>query len=347
MLDEAESALKKAQDSKAREVAEATLALDTASAELARIEESRQAELLRRNAASKDDYDKARANYDRAAAQVNADKASLEQAKADYQTNILAAQAQVASAKSDLETAELDLGYCRITAPISGRITRKLVDKGNLVGDGTATLLATIVQMNPMYAYCTVSEADLLQFRKMVNAKTRLDFRTNVIPMELELANETDWVHHGRIDYADPGVNAGTGTILARGIFPNDDQLLVPGLFVRLRCPFESHADALLVPEEAISADPTGKFLLLVDGKKMVSQRRVETGALIDGMREITSGLSAGDLVVINGLQRARPGQKVDPKTVTLPATATDAEIKAVPTAQPTESATSPAKAAG
>jgi membrane fusion protein (multidrug efflux system) len=334
-----ESALTKAVDSKAREIAQATLALDTASKELARIEEARQAELLRRSAASKDDYDKARANYDRTAAQVDADKANLEQAKADYETNILAAKAKVASAKSDLESAELDLGYCRITAPIDGRITRKLVDKGNLVGDGAATLLATIVQMNPMYAYCTVSEADLLRFRKMVKTGARVDFRKELVPMDLELANETDWDHHGRIDYADPGVDPSTGTILARGVFPNDDNSLVPGLFVRLRVPLESHADALLVPEEAISADPTGKYVLLVDGKHEVSRRRVDTGALVDGMRQITSGLSAGDLVVINGLQRARPGQKVAPKAVKLPATATAPEPAAESTATPSKSA--------
>lgn len=343
MLEEAESALKKAMESKAREIAKATLALDTASSELARIEESRQAQLLRRNAASKDDYDKAKASYDRASAQVDADKASLDQANADYETDILAAKAKVASAKSDLESAELDLGYCRITAPINGRITRKLVDKGNLVGDGAATLLATIVQMNPMYAYCTVSEADLLHFRKMVNTGARVDFRKEVIPMDLELANETGWPHRGRIDYADPGVNPSTGTILARGIFPNDANSLVPGLFVRLRVPLESHADALLVPEEAISADPTGKYVLLVDGKKMVSQRRVDTGALIDGMREITSGLSANDLVIINGIQRARPGQKVEPKTEKLPTAATSTS----PDQKPTQPTAPPAKSAG
>jgi membrane fusion protein (multidrug efflux system) len=342
MLDEAESALKKAQDSKSREIAQATLALDTASAELARIEESRQAELLRRNATSKNDYDTARANYDRAVAQVDADKASLDQAKADYQTNVLAAQSKVASAKSDLESAELDLGYCRITAPIDGRITRKLVDKGNLVGDGVATVLATIVQQNPMYAYCTVSEADLLRFREMIHAGTRLDFRKSVIPMDLKLANESDWAHHGRVDYADPGINAGTGTILARGLFPNDDNSLVPGLFVRLRVPFETRDAALLVPEEAISSDPTGKYLLLVDGKHNVSQRRVDAGALIDGMREITSGLSAGDLVVVNGIQRARPGQKVDPQMTKTPPTATDA-----PAEQPAGSRTAPPKSDG
>src|SRR5262249_6885579 len=159
---------------------------------------------------------------------------------------ILAAKANVNSASSSLNDAEINLGYCRITAPIGGRITRKLVDVGNLVGDGEATVLATIVNDNPIYAYMSVSEADLVRFREQVRKGERVDYRKDTIRLDLRLANETSFKHEGKLDYADPTVDPGTGTVQARGIFPNPDYMIVPGLFVKVRCALQQRENALL-----------------------------------------------------------------------------------------------------
>ncbi len=312
--EQAESALTKAEQSKAREVARSQQALDQAALLLAQVEEGRQRMLLSRKASSKEDLDRAEANRKKADAQVESDKSSLEQAEADHQTNILAAKASLEQAKADVRNAEIDLGYCRVHAPIDGRISRGIVSVGNLVGDNQATLLATILKDNPVYVYMSVSESDLLRFRKMVSQGKRPDYRKHKIRLDMALSNESGFPHEGRVDYTDPGVDPGTGTIMARGIFPNDDHDIVPGLFVRVRVALEEHDKALLVPERSLSADQAGSFLLLVGGGNVVEQRPVKVGAAIDGMRVIEEGLKPDDLVIVNGLQRARPGQQVDPK---------------------------------
>jgi membrane fusion protein (multidrug efflux system) len=314
-LDEAEASLKKAQQSKAREVAAAQLALDQASLLLAQVEERRSRALLARNAASRDDVDRADADTKKNAAQVEADKANLEQARADFDTNVLAAQANVESARAALEDAKINLGYCRVASPVDGRISRVSVDKGNLVGDGDSTVLATVVKDDPVYAYVSVSDADVLQFREQVRQGKRVDFSKETIPMDLGMAPETGFPHRGRVDYADPAADPGTGTVQARGVFPNPDHVILPGLFVRLRVPVEERTAALLVPESALGADQSGRFVLVVGRDGVVEQRPVKPGAKADdGLRIIESGLNADDLVVVNGLQRARPGAKVNPK---------------------------------
>jgi membrane fusion protein (multidrug efflux system) len=313
-LEETAAALQKAEQSKAPDVAAAQLELDQAKLVLAKVEERRSRALLARNAASREDVDKAEATTKQNAAQVDADKASLEQARADYKTNILSARANVDAAKSDLRNAEIDLGYCRIYAPIDGQITRKLVDVNNLVGDGEATVLATIVKDDPIYAYMSASEADLLRFREMVSKGERVDYHKETIPLELGLANEQGFPHQGKLDYADPGVDPGTGTIQARGIFPNEKHVIVPGLFVRIRVAAEQHPNALLIPERALGADQGGRFLLVVNRDNVVEQRHVTVGAAEGTMRVIESGLKPDDLVVVNGVQRARPGLKVKTK---------------------------------
>ena len=313
-LADANATLKKAESSRAREVAQAQLALDQASLLLAKIEDSRQRSLASRNAASQQDIDRADANSKKSFAQVQSDEASLEQARADYDVNILSAKATVADAEAQLENARIDLGYCRVTSPVLGRISRNLVDLGNLVGDGQATLLATVLKEDPIYAYMSVSESDLLRFRKMVAEGKRPDFRTDVVPLELGMSDEAGFPHLGKVDYADPGVDPATGTIQARGIFPNADRRIVPGTFVRVRVPFEVKGDALLVPEVALGSDQTGRFVLVVNEKNVVDQRKVEIGSQVDDLRIIESGLKPDDRVVVNGLQRARPGQIVKPK---------------------------------
>ena len=315
-LDAADAALTKAEKSKAREVSEAQVNLDQAQLLLAQIEEARQRILVGRGAASKQDLDQAEANRKKFAAQVEADKANAEQAKSDYDVNILTARANVEQAKADLRNAGINLGYCRISSPIDGRISRKLVDVGNYVGDAQATLLATVLKDDPIYAYLTVSESDLLRFRKQVRDGTRVDYRTDKVPLDLALADEVGFPHHGRVDYSDPGVDTTTGTVTCRGIFANPGGAIVPGLFVRLRCPLEQRQDALLVPERALGADQGGQFLLVVGKDGVVEQRPVKVGSAVGGLRVIDENLKPNDLVIVNGLQRARPGLKVNPKVV-------------------------------
>ncbi len=321
----AEAALSKAEESKVREVSAAQVALDQAQLLLSQIEENRQRNLVNRNAASKQEFDQAEANRKKAAAQVDADKASAEQSKADYDIAILSAKANIEQARADLRNAEINLGYCRITAPIDGRISRKLADEGNLVGDGQATILATILKDKPIYAYMNVSEADLLRFREQVRKGERVSYSKGVSPVDLAMLNETGYPHHGRIDYADPGLDPTTGTVSVRGIFPNDEETILSGLFVRLRVPMEERQDALLVPERSLGLDQGGQFLLIVDEKGMVEQRPVVIGSAVGELRVIEKNLKATDLVVVKGLQKARPGLKVKAVEAKMPVVSTAA----------------------
>lgn len=312
-LEEALATLEKAKQSKKREISTAQLALDDASLSLAQVEDRRNRALLSRNAASRDDVDKSEAAMKKAAAQVEADKASLEQSKADFQTEILSAQAQVDSARADLRNAEIDLGYCRISTPIDGRITRKLVDAGNLVGDGQSDILATVVDEDPIYAYMSVSEADVLMFRSQVSKGERPDYRKDLVPVDLGLDNEKGFPHPGRVDYVDPAVDPATGTIQARAIFDNKDRKIIAGLFVRVRVPVTNNPNALLVVERSLGSDQQGKFVLVVGNGDKVERRSVTLGPREGDLRVITTGLKADDRVVVDGVQRARVDQVVKP----------------------------------
>ena len=227
------------------------------------------------------------------------------------------ADASLLGSKAALEQAELDVSYTEVRSPIRGVVSRRLVDIGNLVGSGENTLLTTVAQMDPIYVYFDVSERLILE---MFNEQGRTFERRSTSPEEqvpafLGLANENGWPHEGRLDYVDNTVDANTGTIQVRGVFPNSKNVLFPGLFARIRVPTLLQEDALLVSERAIGTDLGGKYLLIVGEGDMVELRHVELGRLEDGMRVIVSGLEAGERYIINGLQRARPGLPVSPKT--------------------------------
>lgn len=222
------------------------------------------------------------------------------------------ARAAVARARADLAAAKLDLSYTRIYAPIAGRIDRNYVDVGNLVGSGEATVLAKIVREAPIYAYFDVSERDLLRHPDLLRATGGAGAADEGVAVELGLVNESGYPHRGRLDYSSNRVDSSTGTIELRAVFPNETGEILPGLFVRLRVPF-ARGRSLLVPDEAVQADQGGRYVLVVDANDVVQLRRVAPGAAIDGMRVIDSGLSPGDRVVVNGLQRARPGAPVKP----------------------------------
>lgn len=237
----------------------------------------------------------------------------VDRARADVQQ----AEASLLGAKAALEQAELDVSYTQVRAPIAGMVSRRRVDIGNLVGSGENTLLTTVAQLDPIYAYFDVSERIILE---MLNDQGRSITKRQPTPDErtvafLGLASEEGWPHEGYLDYIDNTVDANTGTIQVRGVWPNPDGLLFPGLFARIRVPTVMRPGALLVNERAIGTDLGGKYLLIVGDDDVVELRHVELGQLEDGMRVIVSGLEPGERYIINGLQRARPGLPVSPKT--------------------------------
>jgi RND family efflux transporter MFP subunit len=224
------------------------------------------------------------------------------------------ALAALAQAEATLTAAKLDLSYTHIYAPVTGRIDRNLVDLGNLVGSGEPTLLASIFRQDPMYAYFEVSERDALDYRQRVRSGEIVSSSDGSPRFEAEMAliNEIDFPHRGYIDYMSNKLNPSTGTFEVRAVFPNPDGVLLPGLFVRVRVPF-TRGTRLLLPDEAIGTDEAGHFVLVVDAKNAVERRHVETGPLAEGMRIVLEGVSAEDVIVINGVQRARPGVVVNP----------------------------------
>lgn len=227
---------------------------------------------------------------------------------------------EIARAEAQLVEARLDLGYCTIRAPIDGRITRNLVDAGNLVGRGEPTLLATIVQATPCYVSVDVSEGDVLRVRRSLEREGRL--RENEPgqiapgewrPAELALMGEEDYSVDGRVDYVAPELDATTGTLRVRTRWENADETLIPGLYARVRFPMSS-SSAMLVPEAALLTDQQGRYALVVRPDDTVGVKRVEIGVRDGPMRVIESGLAADDRVVVLGVLKARPGAKVSPK---------------------------------
>jgi RND family efflux transporter MFP subunit len=258
-------------------------------------------------------------------------------------------RAQLLASEANLRDARLNLEYTEIRAPISGRIGRRLVDLGNLV-TADNTQLAAIAQYNPMYVYFTVSERDLLRFlKKDVENRTAppgeepagplpylvgsavallaspanaplvaasvLGRKLPRVPLELELANEKGYPHHGYIDFVDLGVDTGTGTILVRGTFSNPDPyVLRPGLFVRVRAPVGVRENALLIDERALGQDQKGRYVFVVGKDNKVERRGVEVGPAVSELRVIDKGLAADDWVIVNGLLKARDGATVSPQ---------------------------------
>lgn len=234
------------------------------------------------------------------------------------------AKAEIGRMAAKVENARIKLGYTRVTAPITGRVGRNFIDIGNLVGENEATLLTTVTQYSPMYAYFHLNERDLLQIMEVQREETRkkgvdLDEQPDSeleIPVYLGLATEEGFPHKGILDFAESVVNTETGTMELRGAFLNQERppVLISGLFARLRLPIGNQPDALLVSERALGSDQGGDFLLVVNSDNVVEKRPVKTGQVIDGMIVIKQGIQPDDQIVINGIQRARPGGKVTPK---------------------------------
>ncbi len=238
--------------------------------------------------------------------------------------NLSVTQAQLSVAEANLKTAELNLEWTIVKAPIAGRISDRKIDIGNLVvsGTGEATLLTTIVSIDPIHFIFDASEADYLRYSRKRLDGTRASSRTNASPVRLKLADEDNWDRVGHMDFVDNQFNPRSGTMRGRAVFDNKDELLSPGIFARLRL-FGGETDALLIPDASVVADQMSKLVYVVGDDNAVKGTLVKLGPIVDGLRVVQSGLSASDKVIINGLANpmVRPGAKVTPES---------GEIKAV-----------------
>ncbi len=225
------------------------------------------------------------------------------------------AAAAAGSAEAALKQAELNLEWTEVRAPIAGRISDRRVDAGNLItgGQSGATLLTSIVSIDPIHFAFDGSEADFIRYLRLARAGARQSSRDTPNPVAVRLADETDYKHEGKMDFVDNVLNAKTGTIRGRAIFENKDGFLTPGFFGRLRL-FGGDHEALLLPDAAIASDQSNKIVFTVAADGTVGVKRVEIGPIVRGLRVIRTGLTADDSVVIEGLPRARPGQKVKPE---------------------------------
>lgn len=224
------------------------------------------------------------------------------------------AQASLQQAQVNTRLAEVNYGYTKVSAPFDGIVSAHLVSVGELVGVSSPTQLATIVAMDPIWVNFTVNEQDVLRIRAEAQRRGLTPVDLKQFPIQVGLQTETGYPHEGHLDYVAPTLNTSTGTLAVRGVLPNDKRALLPGYFVRVRVPFDQDKSALLVPDTALGSDQGGRYLLVVNSDNIVEQRKVQIGPLDNGLRVIESGLKPDDRVVIAGLLRVIPGQKIDPQ---------------------------------
>lgn len=262
-----------------------------------------------------------------------ADNAIAQRDLEEKQNAAREAAANLQAAQAALDVAKLNLGYTRITAPVTGQVSRAEVTEGNLVAAGASTVpLTTLVSVDHMYASFDVDEQSFLKY---VNpARTG---KGGPVPVFLGLANEEGYSRQGTVQYVDNRLDVSSGTIRVRAVFDNADGTLVPGLYARIRLGGGAPHPAILIDEKALGTDQNKRFVMVLDGNNRAQYREVAVGASQDGLRVIDSGLQSGERIVVNGLQRVRPGDPVDPHLVPMagetPATQTGA-VKA-PSANP------------
>jgi multidrug efflux system membrane fusion protein len=281
-----------------------------------------QAEFERRQA----DYEQAKVHLENAEREAQRTKEllanraiSTEDAEA-RQARFQEAKAALLAAQAARDFVKLDLDYTEIRAPIDGRVSRALVTAGNYVSGtaGAATVLTTIVSVDPIYVLADVDENSLLKFNALAQAGKPDGESKGRVPVELQLADEEGFPHHGYIESFDNRLDPNTGSILLRAVFPNSDGRVVPGLFARIRVPLSERHSALLVEEKAIGTDQSQKFVMTLSPTNTVEYRSVKLGPAINGKRIVRAGLNAGEQIVVNGLQRVRPGMPVTPQEATV-----------------------------
>ncbi len=268
--------------------AQATLASEKASYAYAQAEYARQQQMYKENATSLNNVQKWSAQRDKN-------------------------QADVDKAVANTVTAEINYSYTHVLAPFDGRIGRHLVDPGNLVGNGKATDLATIDQIDPIYVYFNLNELDLIKIRTAAQEQGLNPADINKIPAYVGTQSEQGFPHEGKLNFANTGLNSSTGTLEFRVLLSNKNHALLPGLFVQVRIPISKAAPQLTVPDTAVQYDQIGAYLLLLDKDNIVVLRRVTLGSAEQGMRTILKGISAQDNVIVDGLQNATPGSEVKP----------------------------------
>jgi RND family efflux transporter MFP subunit len=270
----------------------------------------------------------ATAEAERAAKLVQTKAISAEEADVKAKSR-KGAEAALAAAQASVDAAKLEVEFTRVTAPISGRVGRKLVTEGNLItgGPNGATVLTTIVALDPIYCYFDVDERSALKYRDLARQGKRESALFSSIPAQMALANETGFPHEGKIDFVDNEISALTGSIKARGVFDNKDRLMSPGFFSRLRIPGSGEYEALLIRDSAIGSDQGRSFVYVVDDAGKATQRTVLTGPLEDGLRIVRDGLKPEDRVVINGVMAIRPGANVKPEEAEMKLVAATAAI--------------------
>ena len=274
------------------------------------------------------DFDRAEAEYQRASSQTELAKNDSERAKRligtkaiseeEYDTKIkiyLAAQATEKSGKATMESAKLNLEFTQIYSPINGRVGRALITQGNLVSGGVSSAgatLTTVVSLDPLYCYSDADERAVLKYLQLRREGKRVSARDQEIPAEMALADETGFPHKGYMDFVDNRIDPNTGTVRARGVFPNEDHSLSPGFFARIRIPGSGKYSALLIPDRALGSDQAQKFVYVIGAEKKVEFRPVRIGPMVDGLRVVKEGLKPGEQVVVEGLLRVRPGIVAD-----------------------------------
>lgn len=244
------------------------------------------------------------------------------------------AQAAVKVSEAKVKSAELDLSFATMSAPISGRISRTLVTAGNWISAGSvsgATVLTTIVSQDPIHIYFDVSENNYIKYKRLAARGVSAGAAEVGAAVEVALPDETGFPHKGKLDFLDNRLDQGTGTLRARAVLSNKSDLFSPGLFARVRVTGTPSYAALLLPDEALATDQTQKYVYVVADDGIVSRRNVVLGPLEAGLRVVREGLSSKDWVVVRGLQRARPGIKVERKQMSIalspsPAATKDAE---------------------
>jgi membrane fusion protein, multidrug efflux system len=308
----AKASLEKATASKNVPVSQARLALDSAQLTLDQIEERRERNLLSRNAASRDDFDKAEAQRKKSAAQVESDQASLAQAEADYRIDIANAKAEVARAESAVEDAQINLGYCEMFAPIDGRIGELKVKLGNLVGDTGATELVNLQQLDPM-------GLDLLPAARYLPVATALQERGGV-DVNVFVEGERPHSHVGKTIFVDNKVDTQTGTFLVRAEVRNPDGSILPGQYIKANLTVGKYVDAIVVPEQAVLEGQEGPHVFIVDASNKVANVKVNPVDDYQGLRvlEPGPGLDVGQPVIVDGIQLVKPGQPVEVEEVPL-----------------------------
>jgi RND family efflux transporter MFP subunit len=279
------------------------------------------------------------AELDRALAEVERSRTAAQLAKADlgraekllasramsqeeYDTRNAArvsAEAAVKASEAAVAVARLNLSYTRVTSPIDGRVGRAEVTLGNLVSGGqggAATRLTSVVSLSPMFAYFEAAEQNYLKYMDLARSGERPLSREHANPVFMAVGNETEYKHEGYMDFVDNRVDAGTGTLLGRAVFPNPDRYLVPGMFVRVRLIGTSKYKGPLINDRAIATDQDRRFVLVVGQDGKVEYRAITTGPVFEGLRVVRDGLKPGEQIIVNGLQRVRPGMTVKPRIV-------------------------------